>query len=338
MKISFIETHSYNPWENLAVEAALMETIAHDEVIFYLWQNQNTVVIGKNQNPWKECRMEELEADGGFLARRASGGGAVFHDLGNLNFSFISCKEYYNLEQQLSVILKACHSFGIDAQFSGRNDIQINGMKFSGNAFQHSKSASLQHGTLLIDVDMDKLGKYLKPSKEKMQSKGINSVKSRVCNLNEFLPNLSVEAMRERLKDSFEEIYAPANIIKLKDIDEKCIKKYYDRFSSWDWRIGETMNFDVEMETRFSWGNIELKMQLHRAKIAAIKVYSDSMDADISERIETALLGASYGRDMAKAICGIVENKFKCERIGTEDSERINQYNDIGKWLAEKQY
>ncbi|UKI19042.1 MAG: hypothetical protein L6V89_08115 [Oscillospiraceae bacterium] len=138
----------------------------------YLWQNRNTVVIGRNQNPWRECNMEAIRRDGVTLVRRSSGGGAVFHDDGNLNFTFIAPKELYNLEKQLSVVLRALESFGLHAEFSGRNDILLDGRKFSGNAFSHSHGISMQHGTLLIKTDMTRLAKYLSPSQAEAERKG----------------------------------------------------------------------------------------------------------------------------------------------------------------------
>ena len=153
---------SYDPWFNLALEELLYDTISESTVILYLWQNQNTVVIGKSQNAWKECRVSELEADGGRLARRSSGGGAVFHDLGNLCYTFLASSGLYDLEKQLGVILAAVGEQGIEARFTGRNDITVcDGRKFSGNAFRFSSGKGLMHGTLLLDTNPEKIARYL---------------------------------------------------------------------------------------------------------------------------------------------------------------------------------
>ena len=183
-----------DPFENLAREQVLLEQGPADGVILYLWQNQNTVVIGRNQNAFKECRTSLLEEEGGKLARRLSGGGAVFHDLGNLCFSFISHAKIHNVTRQLSVIADACRSFGIDAEPTGRNDIEADGRKFSGNATADHKGAKLFHGTLLISGNLDRLSGYLTVDPKKIQSKGIASVRSRVCNLTEFSSELTVNS------------------------------------------------------------------------------------------------------------------------------------------------
>ena len=164
-QLKLYEGQSFDPQLNLAVEEYLLQTVEPDCCILYLWQNQNTVVIGRNQNAWKECRTTLLEEEGGHLARRLSGGGAVFHDLGNLNFTFLVPTDCYDLEKQLSVIQLACRSFGIEAVRSGRNDILAEGRKFSGNAFYQSGGRSYHHGTLLVDVDMTRMSRYLNPSK-----------------------------------------------------------------------------------------------------------------------------------------------------------------------------
>ena len=195
------------PYENLAVERFLMEAVEEGELILYLWQNRRTVVIGRNQNPWRECRLTELQRDGGSLARRLSGGGAVYHDLGNLNFTFCVQGMDYDLRRQQSVILEACHLLGIGAELSGRNDLLAEGRKFSGNSFYNHNGYAFHNGTLLVDADLECIGKYLSPSRMKLEGKGVDSVRSRVVNLAELHPGLTVEHMCRAMTKALESIY-----------------------------------------------------------------------------------------------------------------------------------
>ena len=197
-----------DPYENLALEEALLSRVGEGELILYLWQNERTVVIGKNQNPWKECRTALLAEEGGHLARRLSGGGAVFHDLGNLNFTFLMPEAEYALSRQLSVIELACRSLGVPVQRSGRNDLLADGRKFSGNAFYHHLGRAYHHGTLMVDVDLDRVQRYLSPSKAKLAAKGVDSVRSRVVNLKEFVPDLTVQRLADALVDALLDVYA----------------------------------------------------------------------------------------------------------------------------------
>ena len=199
-----------DPYENLALEQTLLERVRENACILYLWQNARTVVIGRNQNPWKECRTALLEEEGGHLARRLSGGGAVFHDLGNLNFTFLMREADYDLDRQLTVIETACRSLGIPVERSGRNDLLADGRKFSGNAFYHHNGRAYHHGTLMVDVDLEMVQRYLSPSKAKLAAKGVDSVRSRVVNLREFLPDLTVERLSDALTAAFAEVYDQA--------------------------------------------------------------------------------------------------------------------------------
>ena len=140
---------STDPFYNLAIEQHLLDIVPKGSCILYLWQNKHTVVIGKNQNCWKECKMQELADDGGRMVRRLSGGGAVYHDLGNLNFTCVTHKEDYDVARQLDVILTALHALGIHAEKSGRNDLHVDGRKFSGNAFYDNGSRCFHHGCTL---------------------------------------------------------------------------------------------------------------------------------------------------------------------------------------------
>lgn len=293
-----VHSNSYDPWFNLALEEYLLNSISEDEVIFYLWQNQNTVVIGNNQNSWKECRIDELNSDDGKLARRLSGGGAVFHDLGNLNFTFLASNHNFNINKQLHVILNALKDFGINAEFSGRNDIEVFGKKFSGNAFYYSDKGNYHHGTLLVDVNMSKLSKYLKVSESKIKSKGIDSVKARVINLKEINPLLTIEDLKTSLVRSFCEVYSVSPEEYVVDESTEGIKELYNKYSSWNFIYGESPEFDIEYENRFSFGNVQLCLKVNNGTITQCKVFTDALDTIFPTIIETALKGVPFQKEV----------------------------------------
>ena len=281
-----------DPYRNLAMEKRLLELAQPDECILYLWQNKNTVVIGRNQNAWAECRTELLSREGGSLARRLSGGGAVFHDLGNLNFTFVMCEEHYDLAKQLSVIQAACADCGISTSLSGRNDILAEGYKFSGNAFYHHGGKAYHHGTILIDVDVEKLGRYLSPPKAKLEAKGISSVRSRVINLKQLQPTLTCETMKAHMQVAFAQVYgAEVTPLALTAEDLQIIENYAREFSQWQWLYGQRLPFQFSCQAQFAWGNIQLQFQVEGGHIAAAKVYTDAMNSELAYILENALSG-----------------------------------------------
>lgn len=297
-------TQSQNPFHNLALEELLFE---RGEPCLYLWQNAHTVVIGRNQNAWKECRAESLEAAGGKLARRTSGGGAVYHDTGNLNFTFLVPREAYDLPRQLGVILAAVRALGIEADFTGRNDIvAAGGAKFSGNAFRFSEDMALHHGTILVSADLAALSAYLRPSPAKLAAKGIASVRSRVTNLAEFRPGLSIEAVAEAVSAAYRAEYGPYRLLPEADLDAAALRDKEARFASWDWRMGASFPFDAELSARFPWGEIALKLVLRAGRIEAAAAESDAMDEAFIRAIAPALRGVRFsGGEMADAIAAL---------------------------------
>lgn len=311
------QSTSFDPYYNLAVEKQLLERVSPGECILYLWQNQNTVVIGKNQNAWAECRTSLLGAEGGHLARRLSGGGAVFHDLGNLNFTFLVRDEDYDVDRQLSVIQEAVRLAGVQTERSGRNDILAEGRKFSGNAFYHQGGHAYHHGTLMVDVDKDKLQRYLSPSKAKLEAKGVASVRSRVVNLKELSPALTVEKLKEYMVRGFETVYglqcAP---ILLTDKELGQIKESAKINASWDFLYGTRLPFTFECEGRFPWGGIQMQLQAKGGIITAVKVYSDAMDWQLAPTLEKALTGCWFSLDaMTAALIAALGDSDTCREL-----------------------
>jgi lipoate-protein ligase A len=294
-RIYYYVGESVDPYQNLAIEQYLMETVAEDACILYLWQNSQTVVIGRNQNAWAECRTTELNQDGGHLARRLSGGGAVFHDLGNLNFTFLLSKKNYDVAKQLQVIVEACRNLGLDAQVTGRNDVTIDGRKFSGNAFYDSKGQAYHHGTLLVDVDMTMLGKYLMPSKAKLQSKGVDSVRSRVVNLRELCPALTIDRMKEEMLAAFQKVYGlESEVLNADRFDGNYVNRLWERNASWDWNYGKSLPASFVCEDRFPWGGIQLQLQVERGYVKTIQVYSDAMEWNIAAALRETLENCAF--------------------------------------------
>ena len=294
-KIKLYEGNSFDPYLNLATEQYLMETVEEDACILFLWQNQNTVVIGKNQNAWKECRTALLSEEGGFLARRLSGGGAVFHDLGNLNFTFLMSQAEYDLDRQFSVIAEAVSMLGLSAERSGRNDVLAEGRKFSGNAFYKNGKQAYHHGTLLVNVDMEKLGRYLNPSKAKLQAKGVDSVRSRVVNLTELNPHITIDTMKEAMSKAFAKVYdKPMTVLSDRDFDHAAIEALRQRNASWEWNYGQKHSFSFECEDRFPWGGIQISLQVENGLVIGAKVYSDAMDWSFVPQLEQAMMGARF--------------------------------------------
>ncbi len=307
--LRFRREEGKDPYSNLAIERYLMQTCPEGQCILYLWQNARTVVIGRNQNAWKECRITQLEEDGGHLARRLSGGGAVFHDDGNLNFTFITRHEDQNVPKQLEVIVEACRSFGISAEKSGRNDVLADGRKFSGNAFFDSRGRAYHHGTLLINADTALMTRYLAPSKAKLEAKGVDSVRSRVANLHDLCPSVTVDSMSEAMIKAFEKIYG-YNVLPLdSDLwDRDIIDTYRNEFSSWEWLYGRDTSFSAVYEKRFGWGEARMCIGSDRGKVTSFVLYSDSMDWSLAERAEKLAVG-----------CPVKDLSAVFEKQGRED-------------------
>ena len=294
-RLYIYESPHTDPYENLAIEKYLLDNTGSEECILYLWQNQNTVVIGRNQNPWVECRTSLLEAEGGKLARRLSGGGAVFHDLGNLNFTFLVSSQNYDVDRQLAVIQAACAMAGIATEKSGRNDLLADGRKFSGNAFYHSGTQAYHHGTLLINADMDKLQRYLSPSKAKLEAKGVTSVRSRVVNLNTLSPGLTCQTMKTYMAAAFQSVYgSEAEPLSLSADALRTIRALQAEYSSWNHLYGSPLPFTLDCQSRFAWGSVQLQLEAKGGVITAVRFYTDAMDWQLSQTVEQALTGCRF--------------------------------------------
>ena len=300
-KLFLAESASVSAPENLAAEAVLTAAVQPGECVLFLWQNEKTVVIGKNQNAWKECRLEPLLRDGGTVVRRLSGGGAVFHDLGNLNVSFCLPRAEEDIRRQTGVILRALSALGVQAVASGRNDLELDGRKFSGHAVYRQGASACHHATLMLRVDPQALEKYLSVSPLKLRSRGVDSVRSRVMNLSDRFPSLTLPALRGALCRAFGEEYGlsvqPFPWERLSEEDRERREALRERFASWEWTFGRRIPFDLRQQARFAWGEAELCIHVEEGRIRECRCYTDAMDPRWIEMMEQALPGVRFTRE-----------------------------------------
>lgn len=323
-KLRVLTSNTFDPWFNLATEDWIFRDMDPKTHILFLWRNKDTVVIGRNQNPWAECYISKMEEDGIKLARRQSGGGAVFHDLGNTNFTFMNSRESYSKETNSSIIIKALEKFSVKAYTSGRNDILVDERKISGSAYKENNDRAFHHGTLLINADLTRLGNYLNPNKKKLEAKGVSSVRARVANLVEFNTQITHENLCDAIIKEFFKYYQSECPIEhldheyLKSIPE--LNEYYLKLSDWNWRFGKTPEFSHHLEERLSWGLMDLHLEVKNGKIEDCQLFSDALYPDLINKIKENLKGVHYHQDQ-------VLKKFANE---------CQELMEFGEWLARK--
>jgi len=309
---------TFDPWFNLATEDWIFREMDPEQQVLFLWRNSETVVIGRFQNPWTECNTALMEKDGVKLARRQSGGGAVFHDLGNTNFTFMSSKKSYDKSINNKIITNALKAFDVDAYPSGRNDILIDdkegAKKISGSAFKEAKDRSFHHGTLLIDANLSKLGNYLNPHKKKLVSKGISSVRSRVADLVEHAPELNHDLLCAQIIKEFHKNYDNECPVEMLNFDSlksiPALNSYYEKLKDWNWRFGETPKFNHQMYERFEWGAMEVHLDSHKGIIERAQIFSDSLHPEMIDYLTQSLKGKTYDSSGVKSACLEVKNEL----------------------------
>ncbi|MBQ3074813.1 MAG: lipoate--protein ligase [Clostridia bacterium] len=292
MKRNFVYlSDSSDAHTNMATDEWFLKYVKDEDLILHVYQNENAVIIGKGQNPFVECDLQKMKADGVQLARRLSGGGAVYHDSGNLNFSFICGKARFEKEELLGLVVTALEELGIICERSGRNDLLCEGKKFSGNAVADHKGAKLFHGTLLISGNLEKLSSYLTVDPKKIRAKGVASVRSRVCNLSEFCPDLTVKEVQKRIVKVFADWggYYGEFAFSAREWEE--VEELILRHRDPAWYLGQTPKFDFEFRERLPWGSVQLCILAEKGRIASVKAFSDAMDPQLCDAIENTLLG-----------------------------------------------
>ena len=318
MGVRWFVSASGDCWRNLGVEDWLMDAVGPDDGVICFYVNDPSVIIGRGQNPWAECRLSRMEADGVRLARRISGGGAVYHDRGNLNYSFVMGKNRSDVAAQAGLILAALRALGIPAEPSGRNDLLAGGRKFSGSAFCARGDARLHHGTLLVDADLDRLQDYLNVDGRKLSAKGVKSVRARVCNLGALAPGLDVETVRDAVLSACRRAYGDLEPLDAGALDEAALAPYLEKQASADWRLGQTPRFDCEIAPRFDWGGVQLLLRLRAGRIESLDVFTDANDPGLADRVRESLLGVDFDFPaMARAVraCGTPQTDALAEYL-----------------------
>ncbi|NBG88847.1 lipoate--protein ligase [Isachenkonia alkalipeptolytica] len=296
---------------NLALEEYLLRNCDENTVILYLWQNNKTIVIGRHQNPYKECDVKKMEAEGVNLVRRKSGGGAVYQDLGNLNFTFISGRDHHDITRQYKVILKALESYGIYGEISGRNDLTVDGQKFSGNAFMNHKEVQCHHGTLLLDVDLKALPKYLTPSQLKIKARGVDSVKSRVVNLRSLNEKITTEDLSSKIIDAFKEEYSYTGEIEEigpENVEEEVLGEA-KAYEEWTWNYGKAPSFDLTLEEKYPWGVFEMDLSTKNGRIQEAAINTDCILKEDFIPLTKDLVGTPLAaKDMEEVLQNSLQN------------------------------
>ena len=296
----FIKNDSKDPYFNLALEEYALKELDVDDDFFILWQNENTIVVGRNQNTIEEINSKAVKEKEVNVVRRMSGGGAVYHDFGNINYTFITRSDddsKHNFKKFTRPIIDALDSLGIKAEFTGRNDITIDDKKISGNAQYYYQNKMLHHGTILFDVNPDILKDVLNVKADKIASKGIKSVKSRVTSISKHLKEpMTSEELRDMLlkfildtEDVSEKEYVLtdkdiANIQKLAD----------DKYSTWDWVYGESPKFELQQSKRYKGGNIDIRLNVKNGIITDFKIFGDFFGKKDIKEIEELIVNNRF--------------------------------------------
>jgi lipoate-protein ligase A len=298
--LKYIETNWDIPYYNFALEDYLLNEAEEDDYVFF-YIHKPSIIVGKYQYTIEEVNKDFIDDNNIIVARRLSGGGAVYHDHGNLNFSFVhkaSKKDVNDFKKFTKPVVDALKDLGLNAHLSGRNDILIDDKKISGNAQYFTNNRLLHHGTLLYDSEMSNLVKSLKVRDLKIKSKGIKSVKSRVANIADFLNDtLPIEDFRDYLLKSF---YKSKDIEKY-ELDEKALtyieNKVKEQFSTWDWNWGKSPDYEIQKIEKFPFGILDTRIDVKDGKISKCKIYGDYFSKKDISNLENSLIGLKYDKN-----------------------------------------
>ncbi|WP_159640008.1 lipoate--protein ligase [Erysipelothrix anatis] len=302
----YLKNPSTNPYFNLALDEYAMKHIDCDEDFFFLWQNEPSVIIGKNQNTAEEINQKFIDEKGIKVARRVSGGGAVYHDIGNLNFTFVINVDdpgKVNYKKFVQPVIDALASMGVTAEASGRNDILVDGLKISGNAQRMANGKLMHHGTLMFDVDVETLVEALNVDPDKITSKGVKSVRSRVTNIKEHLPEgTTLQQFWDALQFYLSNEGKDEEIILTDEDIAKIEYEAVNRFGTWDWIYGASPEFNLKNSKRFPGGRIEVLMHVTDGRIDSVRFIGDYLGIEDVEAIEQRMQGTRFNRADVTAV------------------------------------
>ncbi|MDO6850852.1 lipoate--protein ligase [Priestia megaterium] len=290
---------NYDPRINLAIEEYALKHLDINETYLLLYINEPSIIIGKNQNTIEEINTKYVEDQQIHVVRRLSGGGAVYHDKGNLNFSFITKDDgnsFHNFKKFTEPVVEALKKLGVNAELSGRNDLMAEGRKISGNAQFSTKGRMFSHGTLLFDSEIENVVSALKVKKDKIESKGIKSIRNRVANISEFLEQkVTVEEFREMLLRYIFDGEENITEYKLTEKDWETIHQISkERYQSWDWNYGKSPKFNLQHSHRFPVGQIDVRLEVNKGKIDACTIYGDFFGVGDVQEVQEKLTGVRY--------------------------------------------
>ena len=299
----YLETSSTDPAYNLAVEEYALTRFREGNLLM-LWQNASSVIIGRNQNTAEEINQDFVNSHNIRVVRRNTGGGAVYHDLGNLNYSFITDvdgTDRQTYERFVAPVVSALTDLGLDACSSGRNDILVSGKKVSGTAQQVLKGRILHHGTLLFDTDATMIQGALNPDPEKFRSKSVKSVRSRVGNIRSFLSvDMTVDRFWEHLKSFF--LVSDARQIELTPDDLQAIVELKEKkYDTWEWNYGRSPKCQIQSKSRYEGGSLDVRFSVESGKISEIHIYGDFLAVKPVAELEERLTGCQRREDSLMA-------------------------------------